>query len=64
MNIPDAVIARLSQAADPEQEGLRIAAEAAEEVRKLEGIGGLHFWARGREDSIPRLLEAAGIPIL
>jgi len=64
MNIPDAVIARLSRATDPEQEGLRVAAEAAEAVRKLDGVRGLHFWARGREDSIPRLLEAARISIL
>jgi methylenetetrahydrofolate reductase (NADPH) len=64
MNIPDAVIARLSQAADPEQEGLRLAAEAAEEVKHLEGVRGLHFWARGREEAIPRLLKAARISIL
>lgn len=63
MNIPEAVIARLSQAADPEEEGLRVAIEMAEEVRNLEGVRGVHFWSRGREEAIPRLLEAARISI-
>lgn len=63
MNIPEAVVARLSQAASPEQEGLRLAAEIAEEAKTLAGVRGLHFWARGREEAIPRLLEAAKISI-
>ena len=63
MNVPEAVITRLSQAADPEEEGLRVAIEMAEQVRNLAGVRGVHFWARGREEAIPRLLEAARISI-
>jgi methylenetetrahydrofolate reductase (NADPH) len=61
MNIPEAVIQRLSEAGEPEREGLAIAAELAEQVQKLDGVRGLHFWARGREQSLPELLDSSGV---
>jgi len=63
MNIPEAVIQRLSQAADPQREGLTIAAEMVDRVKVLDGVRGLHFWARGREESLPQLLRTSGISI-
>jgi methylenetetrahydrofolate reductase (NADPH) len=63
MNIPQAVIQRLSQAGDPEREGLSIASEMVEQVKALEGVRGLHFWARGREESLSELLQASGASI-
>jgi len=63
MNIPEAVIRRLSDAPDGEREGLLIAAEMIEQVRSLNGAKGIHLWARGREESLPELLDYAKISV-
>jgi len=61
MNIPDAVVERLSRASDSRREGLAIAVEMIDQVRTLDGVRGFHVWARGREEAIPELLDAARI---
>ncbi len=61
MNIHEATIQRLTESPDPEREGLDIASEMAEQVKALDGVRGLHFWARGREESLPKLLGSSGI---
>ncbi len=63
MNIPEAVVQRLSNSADGEREGLLIAAEMVEQVRTLRGVRGIHLWARGREESLPELLDSAGLSL-
>ncbi len=57
LRIPEGVVQRLSQAADAEREGLAIAAEVVDQVRNSRGIRGFHFWARGREQSLPEMLD-------
>jgi len=64
MNIPEEVIQRLDRAGDAEHEGLLIAAEAIEQVRGLAGVRGVHLWARGREESLPELLDHAQLSVL
>ncbi len=59
MNIPEGIIRRLSDAANGEREGLLVASEMVEQVRSLRGVRGIHLWARGREESLPELLDSA-----
>ena len=57
--IPDRLIERLDQAADPAMEGISI---AAEQVRRYLGIvQGVHLMAIKAEDRVPKILELAGV---
>mgnify|MGYP002784526474 CR=1 FL=1 len=60
VHIPDHIIARLEQAADPLHEGMVIAAEQVQLARQL--CQGVHMMAVKREDLIPQILDLAGIP--
>jgi methylenetetrahydrofolate reductase (NADPH) len=59
VNIPDHLIERLAAAADPLQEGVKIAAEQVQAARHL--CQGVHIMAVKREDLIPQILETAGL---
>jgi len=62
VQIPDEIIDRLAAAADPLQEGMKIAAEQVLLARQL--CQGVHLMAVRREDLIPQILDLAGIPPL
>ncbi|MDZ7644374.1 MAG: methylenetetrahydrofolate reductase [Woeseiaceae bacterium] len=59
--VPDAVIRRLAQARDAEQEGVAIAAELLAEVADIPGVAGVHLLATRNLAAIPAVLAAAGI---
>ncbi|MEL6384473.1 MAG: methylenetetrahydrofolate reductase [Cyanobacteria bacterium J06626_18] len=59
VQIPETIIERLAQAADPLQEGVRIAAEQVKAAQQL--CQGVHLMAIRREDLIPQILDLAGI---
>ncbi|MEM1685027.1 MAG: methylenetetrahydrofolate reductase [Thermostichales cyanobacterium SZTDM-1c_bins_54] len=62
VQIPAAIIDRLSRAGDPLEEGIQI---AAEQVQKAKGIcQGVHLMAVRVEHLIPKILDYAGIPAL
>ena len=61
VKIPPAVIDRLERSADPEEEGLQIALEIIDKVRRLPGVGGVHIMAVGWELIVPRLVREAGL---
>lgn len=50
--VPDSVIARLEQAADPAAEGIAVCAELIEAMRGIPGIAGVHLMAPVRAISI------------
>jgi len=58
VQIPDDIIDRLEQAADPLMEGVAIAAEQVQLARQM--CQGVHMMAVRREDSIPWILDRAG----
>jgi methylenetetrahydrofolate reductase (NADPH) len=58
--MPQAVIQRLAQAADPELEGIRICTELLQELRELPGIAGAHILTPGEIATIPAAIQAAG----
>jgi methylenetetrahydrofolate reductase (NADPH) len=57
--IPDALIARMEQAADPSREGVRICVELIEELSTMPGVAGVHIMAPGNDAAIPDVIEAA-----
>lgn len=59
VQIPQHLIDRLATAADPLQEGIKIAAEQVQAARQL--CQGVHLMAVKREDLIPQILDQAGI---
>jgi methylenetetrahydrofolate reductase (NADPH) len=58
--IPDALIRRLEQARDAEQEGVAIAAEMLAEVAAIPGVSGVHLMATRNLAAIPAVLADAG----
>jgi len=59
--MPDAVIRRLEQASDPEQEGTRLCAELLQEMKEIPGVGGANVVSPGNVATIPAAICAAGL---
>jgi 5,10-methylenetetrahydrofolate reductase len=59
--VPDGVVRRLEEAEDAEAEGVRLTVEVVERLRGIEGIAGVHVMGLGRERSVRRVIEAAGL---
>ena len=59
--VPDELIARLEQSADPEQEGIRICAEQLRELAAIPGVRGAHLVATRNLAAIPAAIAAAGL---
>ena len=61
VHIPDAVIARLDGAKDPQAEGIRICVELIEELRGIEGVAGAHLMAPRGEQAIAEVIAQSGL---
>jgi methylenetetrahydrofolate reductase (NADPH) len=61
VNIPKALVERLEKATDPKEEGVQIALEIVERVKRLPGVNGIHFMAVGWESIVPRLVNESGL---
>jgi methylenetetrahydrofolate reductase (NADPH) len=59
--IPDSVIDRLKKASDPKAEGIAMAAEIINKIKKLDGVRGIHILSGGKEEIVPELSKAAGL---
>lgn len=59
--IPKPIIQRLEQAADPEQEGVRICAELMQEISEIPGVSGINLMTTGDAAAIPAAIEASGL---
>jgi methylenetetrahydrofolate reductase (NADPH) len=69
--VPEGIIDRLEVAGDGfdelerlevlQNEGLKIAQETIDKVRKIQGVNGLHLMSIGWPESIPDLVERAGL---
>jgi methylenetetrahydrofolate reductase (NADPH) len=57
--IPDSLIERLEQAADPAAEGERVAVELIEQLAAISGVAGVHVMAPANEDAVPRVIAQA-----
>jgi len=61
MYIPDALVDRMRKAADPQREGVEIALELIDQLRRVEGIAGIHIMAVGWESIVPTIIKEAGL---
>jgi methylenetetrahydrofolate reductase (NADPH) len=63
--IPDEIVKRMDNAGDAEgqqEEGVTIALELIEKLRRTPGLNGMHIMAVHWEAIVPRLVEESGIP--
>lgn len=58
--IPDALIDRISQSADQEQEGRRVCVEMLQQLAAIPQVAGAHIMAPSKEQAIPLVVAAAG----
>ena len=59
VTVPAPILARLESAADPETEGVRVAAEVLHAVRAIPGVAGAHLMTFGWMEGVGRVLGAA-----
>ena len=59
--IPDAVLKRLEDAKNPEQEGIAICAELMQEVSGIPGVSGVNLMTTGDSEAIPAAIQASGL---
>lgn len=57
--VPDALIDRMEQAADPLAEGTRACVELIEELSKIPGVAGAHIMAPGNDAAVPDVIRGA-----
>ena len=64
VRIPQAILQRIEKAeaaGNAQEEGIQIALEMIEKIRKYEGVNGLHIMTVGWEEVVPRLLQDSGL---
>ncbi len=61
IKVPDEIIARLKDSADPAKEGILIAAEFIRAIKDQNLCQGVHVMAIGAEENVPLILDAAGL---
>ncbi|MDT3684298.1 MAG: methylenetetrahydrofolate reductase [Pseudorhodoplanes sp.] len=54
--IPDAMVDRMEQAADPAREGKAILVEYLEEIATIPGVAGAHIMAPNHDDAVPEVI--------
>lgn len=61
VEVPDALIQRMAGADDEGEEGKRICIEVIEQLKETEGVAGCHIMAVAWEQSVPEIVERAGL---
>jgi 5,10-methylenetetrahydrofolate reductase len=61
IEVPDELIGRMKDAADPHEEGIKITLELIDAVRNLSGVKGVHLQAIEAEELLPDVIKAAGL---
>jgi methylenetetrahydrofolate reductase (NADPH) len=61
VEVPEALLRRMEQAADPKAEGARIMLEIIAALRAIPGIRGVHLQAIEAEGRLPEIIHAAGL---
>jgi len=61
LEIPDYYLERMRQARDPKEEGIKICVEIINEVRKIEGVSGVHIMAIAWESIVPEIVKRCGL---
>jgi len=63
MDVPDEMVARMGEQAKEKQaeEGIKIAVETIERLKKVDGVHGFHIMAIEWEQKVPEIVERAGL---
>ena len=61
VSVPETLICRMSEAKDPKAEGIAIAVELIRDIRKIEGIRGVHIQPIEWESAMRTVAEKAGL---
>jgi methylenetetrahydrofolate reductase (NADPH) len=61
--IPDTIVQRLEQAADPRREGRRICIEVLQQLAETPGVAGAHVMAPMNFAEIPAAIEESGVTL-
>jgi methylenetetrahydrofolate reductase (NADPH) len=61
MMVPDELIDRMKNAADPKQEGIKIAIETIEQLKNMKGVHGVHVMAIEWEEKVPEIVKESGL---
>jgi len=61
MRVHQAYVKRMEKADDPKEEGVKIAVEIIQELKKIEGVKGIHLMPLMWESITPRIVEEAGL---
>jgi methylenetetrahydrofolate reductase (NADPH) len=61
MSVPDVVIDRMKNAADPKAEGLKLCVETIEHLKRMKGVHGVHIMAVAWEEKVPDIVREAGL---
>jgi 5,10-methylenetetrahydrofolate reductase len=61
VSIPEPIIKRLDDAADPKAEGKTICAELIQEMRDIPGVAGCHLMAPRQETAMAEVIEESGM---
>ena len=61
VEVPDELVARMKEATDAKEEGLKICLETIEQLKEMPGVHGLHIMAVGWEEMVPVIVEEAGL---
>jgi methylenetetrahydrofolate reductase (NADPH) len=61
VTVPNEYVARMEQAADPKEEGVRICVEQIQRLRAIEGVAGVHLMAIEWEEKVAEIVERAGL---
>ena len=59
--VPEELIKRMKDAADPGAEGIKVTIELIQAVRELPGVKGVHLQAIEAEQLLPEIIEGAGL---
>ena len=60
--IPEPIMKRMEAAGDgAAEEGVQIALELIEKVKRMQGVNGIHLMAVGWEEIVPRIVQEAGL---
>jgi 5,10-methylenetetrahydrofolate reductase len=61
MDVPDAVVDRMSAAEDAADEGINVCVEIIQRVREIGGVAGVHIMAVEWEEAVPEIARRAGL---
>jgi len=65
VEVPDHIFQRLRKVPPAEQtaEGIKLAAEIAQQVAEIPGVAGVHLLVAGNEQAVPAILDRAGLKL-